>query len=221
MAIAVPVRRLFTHAVAPTLGPALEPGSRVRVPFGPRKVVGTVVEWPAPPPGADVEVRPIESVVAGSPALPAPILELTRFVADYYLCSWGEAIEAALPPEPGAGPRPRFARRLPAADAGSLSPRATALQSLLASLPEDGRPVSTERLAAPARRALRQLVARGLVELCAAPPDPAETPAEPPPAEAGPPPTAAQLAVLAEIAPALAAGSYRPFLLYGAPGSGK
>ena len=29
------------------------------------------------------------------------LLELTRFVSDYYLCSWGEAIETALPPDPG------------------------------------------------------------------------------------------------------------------------
>ena len=119
VAVPVPVRRLFTYEVGRALGDVLEPGSRVRVPFGRRKVVGTVVEWPAAPPDPGVQIKPIDSVLGHVGPLPASLLALTRFVADYYLCSWGEAIETALPPDPGPLPRRRAVRR---ASAGSWSP---------------------------------------------------------------------------------------------------
>jgi primosomal protein N' len=51
IAVPVPLRRLFTYEVGPAIAPHLAVGDRVRVPFGGRSVVGTVVEWPlgAPP----------------------------------------------------------------------------------------------------------------------------------------------------------------------------
>jgi primosomal protein N' (replication factor Y) len=81
-------------------------GARVLVPFGRRSVKGTVVAWPAPEPGPEVDVRDLTELLPASPSLDGHLLELTRFVADYYLCSWGEAIEAALPPDPPARKRP-------------------------------------------------------------------------------------------------------------------
>jgi primosomal protein N' (replication factor Y) len=51
---------------------------------------------------AAAEVRPgrlreIEKLLDAEPALTPALLELTRFLADYYRCSWGEALSAALP----------------------------------------------------------------------------------------------------------------------------
>ena len=36
--------------------------------------------------------KDLDTVLARGPALPDDLLELTRFVAEYYLCGWGEAI---------------------------------------------------------------------------------------------------------------------------------
>ena len=70
VAVPVPVRRLFTYKVGEALRDSIAPGIRVRVPFGPRRVVGTVVRWPTVPPDPTVEVKPIESVLsAGQPLL--------------------------------------------------------------------------------------------------------------------------------------------------------
>ena len=106
VAVPVPIRRAFTYRVPGPQRAGIALGGRVRVPFGRRSIKGTVVCWPAPTPDAGIAVKDLESVLPDSPALDAQLLELTRFVADYYLCSWGEAIEAALPPDPPALKRP-------------------------------------------------------------------------------------------------------------------
>jgi primosomal protein N' (replication factor Y) len=105
VAVPVPLRRTFTYRVPDARGDGVALGMRVLVPFGRRSVKGTVVEWPAPQPAVGVDVKDLGETLPGSPALDAHLLELTRFVADYYLCSWGEAIEAALPPDPPARKR--------------------------------------------------------------------------------------------------------------------
>ncbi len=105
VAVPVPLRRTFTYRVPVRHDESIALGARVSVPFGRRSVKGTVVEWPAPAPDAGVEIRELLEPLPASPTLDAHLLELTRFVADYYLCSWGEAIEAALPPDPPAAKR--------------------------------------------------------------------------------------------------------------------
>ncbi len=120
VAVPVPIRRTFTYRVPSEQRDGIALGTRVRVPFGRRSVKGTVVVWPAPAPDPGVEVRDLEAGLPDSPKLDAHLLELTRFIADYYLCSWGEAIEAALPPDPP----PR--KRLPRAVVSSASASPTA-----------------------------------------------------------------------------------------------
>ena len=121
VAVPVPLRRLFTYGVGETLAAALGVGDRVRVPFGGRTVVGTVVDWPLDaPPDPDVRIKPVQSILPGGRRLRPAMLELTRFTADYYLCSWGEAIETALPPDAGPSPPERMVRRLAAADPEAL-----------------------------------------------------------------------------------------------------
>jgi len=223
VAVPIPVRRLFTYRVGDALRGSIRRGTRVRVPFGRRKVVGTVVEWPAAPPDAGVETRTIDEVAHGARRLPEEILELTRFVADYYLCSWGEAIEAALPPNPGPGRVRRFVRRRGATDVETLPARATARRRLLALLPDDGTEVPLSALTVADRRVVRSLRDLGLVDVLerrAAEP-PREAPANVAPAEPGFEPTPAQADVLDELRPAIEAGKFAPFLLYGATGSGK
>jgi primosomal protein N' (replication factor Y) len=72
-------------------------GARVRVPVGPRVVTGCVVGM-ADDPGAGIEVKPIGDVLDDRPFLAASIVELCRWVAEYYVAGIGDAIGVALPP---------------------------------------------------------------------------------------------------------------------------
>lgn len=72
----------------------IAPGTRVLVPLAKRIVTGIVVPIT---PEARTGVRPIVEVLDDEPTLPPSVLELTRRVSEYYLCSWGEALFAAIP----------------------------------------------------------------------------------------------------------------------------
>ena len=184
--------------------------------------MGTVVEWPAAPPDAGIATKAIESLLPGEP-VPATILELTRFVSDYYLCAWGEAIETALPPRGGPTPLRKVVRRTSAADPSALAERAVLQRRLLESLPVDGTPVPLARLGGGARRAAAALQQKGWVEILEAParPEPATQDEDQRVPEEGPTPTPGQAAVLDLLQPSLEAGQFAPHLLYGATGSGK
>ena len=68
---------------------------RVWVDFGPRKSVGYVIGISEK---SDLEkTKPILDLIDEEPILDKEMLDLTKKIADYYLCSWGEAIDAAVP----------------------------------------------------------------------------------------------------------------------------
>ena len=95
VALNIPVHDVFDYAVPPHLSDAVAPGKRVRVPFRTQTMVGCVVavnDRTSIP-----RVRDVESVIDETPLLGTEMLALTRWLADYYYCSWGEAIEAAIP----------------------------------------------------------------------------------------------------------------------------
>ena len=99
IAVAVPVPYLdaLTYRV-PDRFPEIPPvGARVRVPVGARTLVGCVIgHASAVEPGTDI--RDVAEVLDSEPFLPASVVELCRWVADYYLAGIGDAIAAALPP---------------------------------------------------------------------------------------------------------------------------
>ena len=220
VAVPVPIRRLLTYRVPPKLGAALRAGSRVRVPLGRRRVIGTVVEWPAGAPDPGLEVRDVEARLADDPGLDPELLDLTRFVADYYLCSWGEAIDAALPPGAGPPPSRTFVRRASGAGGPTLPTRAVARRHVLERLPEDGAEVPLDTLGPRARPVVRVLEKLGLVEVVERRGSP-ELPRAAEPPEPRLAPTPGQAAALERLEPVVRRGGYFPFLLFGSTGSGK
>ena len=95
VALPLPLDQTFTYAVPPALAEGLVAGSRVVVPFGRRVETGVVVEL-ADQPDTDA-TRDILDVLDDGAAATDELLALTRWVADYYVCGWGEALRAALP----------------------------------------------------------------------------------------------------------------------------
>jgi len=222
VAIPVPVRRLFTYKVDAEVAPEIERGARVRVPFGGRQVVGTVVEWPAPPPDEGIELKAVNGLADGEPLVPPELLDLTRFVADYYLCSWGEAIEAALPPAATPSPPPRAVRLTPGSDVDMLARSAVARRRLVERIANQDGGLALAGLSPAERRLIKPLQKSGLVEVFEQP-----APSRKPEPESAPPSlaprvlTPGQTDVLGQLDPAIRSGGFHPFLLYGATGSGK
>ncbi|MDE0333130.1 MAG: primosomal protein N' [Nitrospinae bacterium] len=100
VALSVPQIRPLTYRVEHEFAERLAPGLRVLVPLGKRKVTGYVVHPPYenPPPGVEPgSIKSVLEMIDDEPLLTQELLELTRWVAEYYCCGWGEALKFALP----------------------------------------------------------------------------------------------------------------------------
>ena len=79
-----------------------EIGTRILVPLGRKLVTGYVVGFHEKlPPEIDpteTELKDAGSLIDSVPVCTREILELTRWVSEYYASPWGEVIKAALPP---------------------------------------------------------------------------------------------------------------------------
>lgn len=91
----VPVDHAFTYHIPDRFQGDLQPGMRVLAGFGPRKSTGFVVGLSD---SADRgELKEVEEVLDPIPLFTPEVLELARWIAQYYLCGWGEVLKAALP----------------------------------------------------------------------------------------------------------------------------
>ena len=99
-----PVEGAYTYAVPPHLDAAAAVGARVLVPFGARPITGVITaREPAPAAMQGKRLKAIAEVLDDAPPLLADLLKLTRWMAAYYACSWGEVLKAALPAGVDAG----------------------------------------------------------------------------------------------------------------------
>ena len=90
-----PVDGVFTYRVPAALVGEAGVGARVLVPFGRRTLTGVVVATGAEP---SEKARDIVDVLdPPETGLTPELLALTKWVAGYTLCAWGEALRAALP----------------------------------------------------------------------------------------------------------------------------
>jgi primosomal protein N' (replication factor Y) len=96
VAVPVPFLDLLTYNVPDSM--AVPPiGARVRVPVGTRTLTGCVVEHDALiEKGTDA--KNIVEALDREPLLPASVVELCRWVADYYVAGIGDALAVAMPP---------------------------------------------------------------------------------------------------------------------------
>ena len=86
---------VLDYAVDPGLETAVRPGVRVLVPLGARRAVGIVTELAAA--SSHPRLKKILAALDPQPLLDTSLLQLCRWMADYYLCSFGEAVSTALP----------------------------------------------------------------------------------------------------------------------------
>ena len=96
IAVPLPLPDALTYSVPKKLERLLEPGCRVRVRVGRRRLTGTVLSISSARP-VDLKLRDIEALVDLEPVLPTELLELADFIADYYMAPPGEVLRAILP----------------------------------------------------------------------------------------------------------------------------
>lgn len=223
-------QKVLDYEVPPELAESAAPGARVKVPLQRREVMGTVVDLRKATPTA--ALRRILEARGDSPMLSGRLLDLTRWVAEYYCCSLDAAVASVLPQAVRSGKVGAKKQmqaellRLPApGDLEKLSRRAPRQAEALRQLAKEGKAMPVEILsrqsgASPA--ALRALAAAGWLRLEAR-----ETPRDPHGQDIYLPTTdlplnASQHAALQTIlAAARDPATAKPILLHGVTGSGK
>ncbi len=95
VAIPTPLHQLFDYRWRDTT-PAV-PGTRVKVPFGRRTVVGIVVQAAAASEHPPEKLRAVTAVLDSGPVLPASILSLLEWASRYYHHPIGDVLCSALP----------------------------------------------------------------------------------------------------------------------------
>ncbi|MBU2591052.1 MAG: primosomal protein N' [Nitrospinota bacterium] len=95
IAFDLPLAGTFTYIIPEEMISSAKPGVRVVAPFGRRKLVGYIIslkdssEFPNP--------KEIVKLLDPEIVIPAGIIDLATWISNYYICTLGEALGAALP----------------------------------------------------------------------------------------------------------------------------
>src|SRR2546426_2293279 len=161
------LRKEFDYLIPQELTGQVEVGTRVKVPFGPRQLMGCVTALVDESPHSNL--RPILKVLGAQPLVTPKILKLARWIADYYCCPIETALKSVLPEavrEEEAGWRERlFARALPLN--GDL-PKLTKRQHEGLNIIEEWRELPVQELlelAQTTAETVRKLEDKGLVSI--------------------------------------------------------
>ena len=93
----LPISGSFTYSVPSIYEDEIEVGSRVLVQFGKKNYYTGIVELVHNNQPSGYEVKEIMMVLDAKPIVRHPQLKLWNWLAEYYLCSVGEAYKAAVP----------------------------------------------------------------------------------------------------------------------------
>lgn len=167
VSLEIALRKEFDYLIPSGLAGQVDVGSRVQVPFGPRKVLGCVTALAEE--SAHTKLKPIIKVIGAQTLVTPKVLKLARWIADYYCCAPEIALKSVLPEvvrKEQSGWRERlFVRALPFA--GEL-PKLPKRQSEIWNIIEERRELALQELlelADTTASTIRRLEDRGLVEI--------------------------------------------------------
>ncbi|QDT56157.1 Primosomal protein N' [Caulifigura coniformis] len=94
----LPTPTTFHYLVPDALRDLIRPGQRVKVPFGrgDQLKVGFVVAVGSPPPAAR-RLKSIDALIDREPLIAGDMLELTKWISERYLGSWGQVLDSVIP----------------------------------------------------------------------------------------------------------------------------
>ncbi|MGH8582127.1 MAG: primosomal protein N' [Gammaproteobacteria bacterium] len=225
VALPVPLRKVFDYLPAPNAdGGRLQPGVRLRVPFGRGTRVGVLLGTEEHSDQPAETLRRVIEVLDAQPLLDGEVLALTLWASRYYQAPIGEAVSSCLPTLLRRGHRPAARPAEPErwgiapgrtqAEHARRAPRQAALLAYLAQHPAGVSGAALRTALGPTMPAtLRTLSNRGQVL-----PIPAVTPTRGDTA-AGPSLNPAQQQALAALEQGL--DRFQVFVLEGVTGSGK
>jgi primosomal protein N' (replication factor Y) (superfamily II helicase) len=224
-----PLDHAYSYAVPDEVIDRIGVGKRVEAPFG-RGDTGTVgycVRVHEVPPLR--AVKSITKVLDDEALLTDSLLRLTRWMADYYLCGWGQVLQAVLPAgvRDQAGTREAvFVEAVPETELPDPLPALTTKQThALEKLRKADGPIEQRRLgreAAVGPSVIKSLIEKGFARRHVERIEREDTLADEPVRPAGPITlNADQVGVWGPVSDAVAAGGYKAFLLHGVTGSGK
>ena len=95
--VPLPVMGQFTYAVPEELEGKVEWGCRVIVPFGAKKYYTGIVIRTDTTPSGEYETKEVSEVLDTHPILLKHQFAFWKWMADYYLCTWGDVYNAAVP----------------------------------------------------------------------------------------------------------------------------
>jgi primosomal protein N' (replication factor Y) len=234
-----PLDHAYTYAVPDSLLDQIAVGKRVMVPFGKgdRQTIGFCVGVNAAKP--ERKVKAIVQVLDEDALLTEHLLKLTRWMADYYLCGWGQVLNVVVP----AGVRQQAGTKrvpllelIPEAQWPSPPPHLAPKQKqVLEFLQTQAGPIPLKQVTEQTKCGtgpIAALVKKGCARRKTGREQSITNISQPMPAgdaggeldpnlSAGFALSADQTDVWSILEPALKEGGFRPFLLHGITGSGK
>ncbi|MCG3163320.1 MAG: primosomal protein N' [Acidobacteria bacterium] len=102
IAIPLNVHQTFTYRLPASFAASARPGCRVLVPFGKQLLTGYVVDIhqtieETGQQDEGFEIKDVEELFDTEPLVTRELLDLTKWIADYYYAPWGETIKSSLP----------------------------------------------------------------------------------------------------------------------------
>ena len=167
MTLEIALRKEFDYLIPPDLDGRVEVGTRVKVPFGRRQVLGCVTGLAEE--STHDSLKPILKVIGAQSLVTPRVLELARWMAEYYCCAPETALKSVLPDavrKEQEGWRERlFVRLLPVNDG---KPELTRRQAEVFHVIEEHRSIAMQellRLTGTTAQTVRRLEDKGLVEV--------------------------------------------------------
>jgi primosomal protein N' (replication factor Y) len=167
VSLEIALRKEFDYSIPPALAAQIEAGSRVQVPFGARKVFGTVTALAEE--SAHANLKPILKVIGAQSLVTPRVLQLARWIAGYYCCAPEIALKSVLPEavrkKEEGWKKQLFVRALPAGGEALKLPKR---QQEVWNIIEERREIPLAELlelAETTAATVRKLEDRGLVEI--------------------------------------------------------
>src|SRR6476646_1777973 len=95
VALDLVLRKEFDYFIPPPLEGQILVGSRVKVPFGSRLVLGSVIALL--PESSHPSLKTINKVIGDHAKIPPKVFQLARWISEYYCCPLDATLRSVLP----------------------------------------------------------------------------------------------------------------------------
>ena len=96
--LSLPVSQAFTYIIPESFIDRAQAGSRVLVPFSQRMLTGFIIGLRKRGPTPGIPLKEIAEILDDEPVFTSSFLSFSRRLSDYFYSSWGELLQASLPP---------------------------------------------------------------------------------------------------------------------------